>query len=214
MENNQEKIAFELIPLLMNPTLVNFMGHYEIDKLEGTDSKRSDDEKYLISVCLMLGITLPIVNKVIEKTNDHFLFMQYLLDTYNLLLKSTNLDQKCFPKIKFTLNTKSKNDVVMPNENIKICEKFVNEAGYISKYYKNIDLEDVNLGMYISFCTGMHYCYSYVAKKPEDKIITASGKEESGENASIKKSILNDGEQADKALHKLISHHGIKIQNI
>lgn len=213
---NKQKTAFQLVPQLMTATLVNYIGHYEIDKIEGTASKRPDDEKYLISVCLMFGITLPLVEDSFDRADDHFLFMQMLLDNYNLLLEG-NLGEKCFPKTKLAIQKpKNDQDPDFPRENINICQKFLDESGFNSKWYKSKPLENADLGMHISFCTGMHYFYSYGANASsagKEKIF-ATGKEKSQEGALLKRSILNDGDQIDKALHKLISHDRLKIKKI
>ncbi len=214
-EVDKQKIAFQLIPRLMNPTLVNFLGHYAIDKIEGTESKRSDDEKYLISVYLMFGITLPFADDTFQNADDHFLFMQMLLDNYNVMLKD-DLAKKCFPETKLKLETqipKSNNDPNFPNENIKICQRFLDVSGFFSKWHKTVAFENVDRGMHISFCTGMHYGYSYGTNPTgKDGKILASGKEISPEMGMLRRSMLNDGDQADKALHKLISNEKLKLK--
>ena len=217
---SKHKTAFQLISQLMNPTLINYAGHYEIDKIEGTASKRPDDEKYLISVCLMFGITLPLVEDTFDNVNQQFLFMQMLLDNYNYLLDG-KVGKQCFPKTKIVIHKpKSDNDrsvitTGFPLENISICQKIVDKSGFDSKWYKSKPLEAADLGMHISFCTGMHYFYSYganLSKAGKEKMF-ATGKEKSQEGALLKRSILNDGDQIDKALHKLISHDRLKIKN-
>ena len=110
---------------------------------------------------------------------------------------------------------KSDRDPDFPRENINICQKFLDESGFISKWSKAIPLENIDRGMHISFCTGMHYFYSYGNNPPgDDGKIFATGKEKSEEGAFLKRSALFDGDQADKALHKIISNDRIKMKKI
>ena len=51
-----------------------------------------------------------------------------------------------------------------------------------------------------------------LSKAGKEKMF-ATGKEKSQEGALLKRSILNDGDQIDKALHKLISYDRLKIEN-